>query len=96
MENVVSVDNLGQAIAAMKKVIYIDLHHIVGHFGLAGLYRNNNQLPQALKSLDNARRLLVASADDDVVPDSGGVTASRLLGTIVRQQQQWSVGNRNP
>jgi hypothetical protein len=66
----------------------------VGHFGLAGLFRNSNQLPQALKSLDNARRLLAAYADDDVVPDSGGVTASRLQGTIVRQQQQWSMGNR--
>lgn len=87
--------HLDQAIAAMKKVIYIDHHHIVGHFGLAGLYRNNNQMPQALKSLDNAHRLLAALADDDVVPDSGGVTAGRLQGTIVRQQQQWSVGNRN-
>jgi chemotaxis protein methyltransferase CheR len=87
--------HLDQAIAAMKKVIYIDHHHILGHFGLAGLYRNSNHMPQALKSLDNAHRLLAAFADDDVVPDSGGVTASRLQGTIVRQQQQWSRGDRN-
>jgi chemotaxis protein methyltransferase CheR len=82
---------LAQAIDAMKKVVYIDRNHIVGHFGLAGLYRNSGQLPQALKSLYNAHRLLTEHDVDEVVPDSGGVTAGRLQGTIVRQQQQWSV-----
>jgi chemotaxis protein methyltransferase CheR len=80
---------LDQAIAAMKKVIYIDHHHVLGHFGLADLYQNNRQIPQALKSLDNARRLLEARPDDELIPDSGGITAGRLREAVVRQQQQW-------
>ena len=77
----------------MKKVIYLDRTHIVGHFSLAGLYRSNGQLPQALKSLDNAHRLLRNYGADEVVPESGGVIASRLLATIIRQQQQWGSGD---
>lgn len=85
--------DLDQAIDAMKKVVYIDRTHVVGHFGLADLYHSTGRLPQALKSLDNARRLLVGYSGEAVIPDSGGVTASRLEATVVRQQQLWSAAN---
>lgn len=78
------------AIEAMKKVVYIDRTYILGHFGLADLYRSSNQIPQALKSLDNARRLLEARSGPELVPDSGGITFGRLQDTIERQQQQWA------
>ncbi len=80
-----------EAIDAMKKVIYIDRHHVLGHFGLADLYRSNGQLPQALKSLDNARRLLGTRPAEGLLPDSGGVTVDRLREAIVRQQQWWGI-----
>ena len=81
---------LDPAIAAMKKVVYIDRHNVLGHFGLADLYRNNAQLPQALKSLDNARHLLNGCGEDELIPGSGGITVGSLRETIIRQQQQWS------
>jgi chemotaxis protein methyltransferase CheR len=81
---------LEQATDAMKKVVYIDRHNVPGHFGLAELYHASDQLPRALKSLDNARHLLEGSTDDALVPGSGGITVGRLRETIVRQQQQWS------
>ena len=80
---------LDQAIDALKKVIYIDRNYVLGHFGLANLYRVNGQLPQAQKSLDNARRLLEARAADELISGSGGITAGRLREAITRQQQQW-------
>jgi len=79
---------LDQAIEAMKKVVYIDRNYVLGHFGLANLYRDNQQLPQALKSLDNTRRLLESYADDAIIPGSGGITAGRLREAVTRQQQQ--------
>lgn len=82
---------LDQAIDAMKKVVYLDRNYVLGHFGLADLYHSKGQLPQAFKSLDNARRLLERAADDLVIPGSGGITAVRLREAVVRQQQQWSV-----
>ena len=78
-----------QAIDAMKKVVYIDRHHVPAHFGLADLYHANGQLPRALKSLDNARRLLEGQAEDALVSGTEGITVGRLRDVIVRQQQQW-------
>jgi chemotaxis protein methyltransferase CheR len=80
---------LDEAIDAMKKVVYIDRNYVLGHFGLADLYHNKGQLPQAFKSLDNARRLLERYTDDQIVPGSGGITAGRLRETVIREQQQW-------
>ncbi len=81
---------LDEAIDAMKKVIYIDRTFVLGHFGLADLHHSKGQLPQALKSLDNARRLLSRLSDEEVVRDSGGITVGNLKEAIIRQQQQWS------
>lgn len=80
---------LDQAIDAMKKVVYIDRNDVLGHFGLANLYRTKGQLPQAQKSLDNARRLLEARAAEELISGSGGITAGRLREATIRQQQQW-------
>ncbi len=82
---------LDQAIGAMKKVVYIDRNYVPGHFGLADLYRSKGQLPQAQKSLNNARRLLEARAAEELIPDSGGITVGRLREAIIRQQQQWGL-----
>lgn len=82
---------LDQAIGAMKKVVYIDRNDVLGHFGLADLYHSNGQLLWALKSLDNARRLLNGHVGEEVIPGSGGITVGCLRETIVRQQQRWSV-----
>jgi chemotaxis protein methyltransferase CheR len=78
---------LGAAVETMKKVVYLDRNHVLGHYGLANLYRDSGQLPQARKSLDNARRLLEKRATGELIANSGGVTAGRLREAIVRQQQ---------
>jgi hypothetical protein len=77
-------------------VVYIDRSSVLGHFGLADLYRSRRQFPLALKSLDNVRRLLAARAEEEVIPGSGGITAGRLRETIIRQQQQWSAEASHP
>ena len=83
---------LPEAIEALKKVVYIDRNDVLGHFSLARFYYQNAQVPAALKSLDNARRLLETQPDDAMVSRSNGVTVKRLRDAIVRQQQQWVKG----
>jgi chemotaxis protein methyltransferase CheR len=80
---------LPEAIEALKKVVYIDRNDVLGHFSLARLHYQNGQASAALKSLDNARRLLETQDGDTVVARSGGVTVKRLRDAIARQQQQW-------
>ncbi|HET89205.1 MAG TPA: tetratricopeptide repeat protein [Chloroflexi bacterium] len=81
--------DLDEAIDVMKKVVYIDRLYVLGHFGLADLYYNSNLLPLALKSLDNARRLLEGVPDNEFIPGSGGITVGSLRGVIIHQQQMW-------
>jgi chemotaxis protein methyltransferase CheR len=78
---------LDEAIEMMKKVVYIERNYVLGHYGLANLYRESNMLPQALKSLDNALRLLNALAPDSMVSGTTGITVARLRDAIIRQQQ---------
>lgn len=80
-------NRLDEAIQTMKKVVYLDREHILGHFGLAGLYRDNQQWTQAQKSLANTRHLLTGMAESLVIPDSGGITVGDLRETVRRQQQ---------
>lgn len=82
---------LDLAIENMKKVIYIDHNYILGHYGLATLYYESNQLRQAQKSLENAFRLLQDKPDEGTVPGSQGITAGRLRSAIISQQQAWSL-----
>jgi chemotaxis response regulator CheB len=82
---------LEQAVEAMRKVIYLDHADVLGHFGLANLHFESGQLPKAIKSLDNALRLLENRPPDDLVARSGGVTVSRLRDAIIRQQQHWKM-----
>ncbi len=81
--------DLDEAITMMKKVVYIDRLYVLGHFGLADMYYNNGQLPLALKSLDNAHRLLEGAPDDEFIPGSGGITVGSLREVIIHQQQKW-------
>lgn len=86
---------LDEAIDMMRKVVYIDRHNVLGHFGLADLYHCNRQLPQALKSLDNVRRLLEEHSEDEFIPGSGGITAGSLREAVIHQQQKWGAEASN-
>lgn len=81
---------LDEAVTYMKKVIYIDAGFILGHVALADLYYAQKQMPQALKSLDNARKFLSQGNPEDIVADSGGITKRVLLDLVTHRQQQWS------
>jgi chemotaxis protein methyltransferase CheR len=73
----------------MKKVVYLDRRHLLGHYGLAELSHSSGQMAHALKSLDNVRVLLDEYDAADIVPGSDGITAGRLREVVVHHQQQW-------
>ncbi len=80
---------LAKAVEAMKKVVFLDRTFVLGHYGLAGLYHDQGRLAPALKSLDNARRLLKSLPHQEIVPESGGISVGSLRETVIRQLQQW-------
>ncbi|MBN1660516.1 MAG: hypothetical protein JXA93_19120 [Anaerolineae bacterium] len=76
---------LDEAIDAMKKVVYIDRHSILGHYGLANLYRSRGQEDLARKAMENVRRLLENKPPGEIIPSSGGITAGRLYKAVMKQ-----------
>jgi chemotaxis protein methyltransferase CheR len=82
-------EHLEQALAAMKKVVYLDSQSVRGHYGLANLYYSLGHLPKALKSLDNAQRLIADQPEHSLLPGTGGLTVGHLRQAMMQQQQQW-------
>lgn len=79
----------GQAITMMRKVLYIDHADILGHFTLASFYHQCGQDSLAIKSLENARRMLEKYPPDALVPRSDEISVSMLMHTVIRQQKIW-------
>jgi chemotaxis protein methyltransferase CheR len=78
---------LDAAVEMMKKVVYLERTHVLGHYALAGLYREQGLIPNAQKSLANAFNLLRNLPETEMIVGSGGITVSRLREAVLRQQQ---------
>lgn len=79
-----------RAVEMLKKVVYIDHRDILGHFSLGNLLYAAGQVLPAIKSLENARRLLEARPAGDLVPRADDITVGRLSQTVVELMQIWA------
>lgn len=66
------------AVRNLKKALYLDQDFVVAHFMLGRLLAAEGSAEQARRHITTALRLLERSAEDEVVPDSGGMMAGRL------------------
>lgn len=72
-----------QAKAALQKAIYLDHDFAIAHFSMANLALREGNRKLARQHLQNTLSIAAASDPQQVVPESGGMTAENLL-TIVR------------
>jgi len=77
------------AIDMLKKAIYIERHFVLGHFILANLYRKTGKRQLAKKYFENTAELLSERQDDEIIPNSDGLTVGRLASAVSA-----SLGNR--
>ena len=68
-----------EARQALKRTLYLDPDFVLAHLALANLARQQNEARIPSRHLQIARRLLSARARDEVLPESEGMTAGRLL-----------------
>ncbi|MCI0395704.1 MAG: hypothetical protein L0332_25190 [Chloroflexi bacterium] len=73
--------DLEQAIANLKKVVYLNREKPLAYFNLALLHKRCGQTAQARRALNNTIRILEKWPPHVVIPDSGGSIAKRLLNT---------------
>src|SRR5690606_37092049 len=67
---------------ALQRAVYLDPDFAPAHFTLGNLARTAAQPAEMERHFANARRLLSRLPPGDVLPETDGLTAGRLLQTI--------------
>jgi len=70
------------AAQALRRALYLEPDFVIAHFALGNLRRRQGRLREAEKYFQNALVLLGRQAKDEIVPDSDGLTAGRLIEII--------------
>jgi len=67
-----------EAIAALKQTLYLDQDFVPAHFQLGNLTRQQGKFKESKKHFENALSILKAYNQEDILPESEGMTAGRL------------------
>ncbi len=71
-----------EAVASLRCALYLDPDMVLAHFALCNIASERGNTDEAEKHKINALRLLSRRGQDDVVPESEGITAGRLATMI--------------
>jgi len=71
-----------EARASLKKTLYLDHNFVLAHFALANLSLRLGKIAEARKHFDNTTGILSKCKPDEILPESEGITAGRLLEMI--------------
>lgn len=71
-----------QACASLKRALYLDQNLVIAHVALANLALRQGKQSECRKYLENAISILGGYQSDDILPESEGMTAGRLMKVI--------------
>jgi chemotaxis protein methyltransferase CheR len=71
-----------EAIRALQRALYLDQNLVLAHFALGNIARQQGRFKEATKHFENARILLDAYSYEEILPESEGMTAGRLMEII--------------
>jgi len=80
-----------EAVTSLKRTLYLDQNFVLAHFALGNLSLQQEKLKEAERHFQNAYSLLKAYGREEILPESGGTTAGRLMEIISSQGS--GVGN---
>jgi chemotaxis protein methyltransferase CheR len=72
----------GEVAASVQRALYLSPDFVLAHFTLGNVARRAGQYADARRHFTNALHLLDRYGDDDLLPESDGLTAGRLSETI--------------
>jgi chemotaxis protein methyltransferase CheR len=67
---------------ALQQSVYLEPGFVLAHFALGNLARDKRQAEVSRRHFENALRLLGSHEPDEILPESGGLTAARLVEVI--------------
>jgi chemotaxis protein methyltransferase CheR len=73
-----------EATGSLRRALFLDQHFVLAHFALGNLTRQQGKHKESERHLVNALALLRAYSQEDILPESEGMTAGRLS-EIIRQ-----------
>ena len=76
-----------EAMAALKKAVYLDADFAIGHFAMGNLALGSGNKVEAERHFNTALLLLRRHGCDDLLPESEGMTAGRLADLI--ESMKW-------
>lgn len=71
-----------QAVASLRRTLYLDQNFTLAHFALGSLALRQERFKESNKHFENALSSLSAYRPEDVLPESDGLTAGRLIEII--------------
>jgi chemotaxis protein methyltransferase CheR len=74
----IELNEITQAEQFLKKVTYLDHQHILAQFVMANWNQKTGKRKEAQKHYQNITNLLASLEDDWVIPESDGITVSRM------------------
>lgn len=71
-------DHYGEAVTSLKHALYLDPNHALAYFTLGNLALRRGDINSAKRCFANALELIGACRQEDILPESAGLTAGRL------------------
>jgi chemotaxis protein methyltransferase CheR len=71
-----------EAAMCLRQAIYIDRDFILAHFALGHLMHQQERNNEAKKHFETACALLMHYGQEEILPESGGISAGRLMEII--------------
>ncbi|MGD0341467.1 MAG: CheR family methyltransferase [Bacteroidales bacterium] len=81
------LDKSSEAIVSLKQTIYIDPDYIMGHFALGNLFIRRGNDKNAKRCFNNALDLLSRCENDDILPESEGLSVKYIREIIIANMQ---------
>ncbi len=81
------IGRASEAVTSLKRAIYLDQNFVLAHFSLGHLMHQQEKYKEAEKCFENACSLLEPYGDEEIVPESGDISASRLM-EVIRTMRQ--------
>jgi len=81
-------NRLSEAVASLKRVLYLDHNYMMAHFMLGNLCVQEGRHRESQKHFENTMTLLKARDRESVLPETDGITAGGLLDYINYVKQE--------
>ncbi len=69
---------LAKAAAAFRQALYLEPHFVLAHFALGHLTARQGKFEESSKYFENVLDILKSRAENEILPESDGLTAGRL------------------